>query len=313
MMRRTSAVIVCLAFTAFCDPAAATMDLDTPLVCEKRIANAICLAAPVRNVFRSRTLQARSCAGKSKNYTPHFVDIYRSLPPALQRELCALDRIFVEKKFWASGYAHPKLNAIGIHQRFVERQVTLSEWATWKERLAFATDQINARLVQGEPIGLPVVKAGSAAGPVLASYYVVAHELAHRMDLKNGYTRDGSGDFARLGWRGRGRKVRARTLPKTWLAPCFYWCSKTRKPIDLANAMNTYRGLLDSSFVSLYATINPAEDFAETVVYYVMSQRRDLSYEVGIGDDKVLDLSSVGRNPTLMRKLEFVKRLLATP
>ena len=289
------------------------MDLDTPLVCEKRIADAICLAAPVRNVFRSKGLQTRGCAGESKKYTHQFVDIYRSLPRTLQRELCSLDRIFVEKKFWASGYAHPKLNAIGIHQRFVERPVSLSQWATWKERLAFATDQISSRLVEGEPIGLPVVKAGSAEGPVLASYYVVAHELAHRMDLKNGYTRTGSGSFARLGWNGRGRDVRARTLPQTWHAPCFYWCSETRKPIGLANAVNAYRGLLRSSFVSLYATINPAEDFAETVVYYVMSKRRDLSYEIGIGDDKVLDLSSIGRNPTLTRKLEFVERLLAAP
>ena len=313
MKSKSYAFAAFLANFAFASPTPAATNLDTPLVCEQRIANAICLAEPVRNVFRSSQLAARQCAKASQNYKRHFLRIYHQLPPALQREMCSLDRIFVEKAFWASGYAHPELNAIGIHRRFLDKRTSLSEWATWKERLAFATDQINARLAQGRPINLPVVSANTPDGPVLASYYVVAHELAHRMDLKNGLTRGGSGSFARLSWRGRGRQAKGLTLPGDWRPPCFYRCGGARKRIDLADALTAYRRLMRSSFVSLYATVNPAEDFAETVVYHIMSKRQDLNFELRIGTSKVLDLNANDRSPTLIKKLEYVERLLNAP
>ena len=144
-----------LLISVFASPTQAATNLDTPLVCELRITNALCLAEPVRNVFRSSRPTPRQCAKDSQSYKHHFLRIYHQLPPALQREMCSLDRVFVEKKFWASGYAHPKMDAIGIHRRFLDEEKSLSEWATWKERLAFATDQISSRLTQGQPIYLP--------------------------------------------------------------------------------------------------------------------------------------------------------------
>ena len=313
MKSKSYAHAVFLVIIAYASPTPAATHLDTPLICEQRIANALCLAEPVRNVFRSSKPSARQCAKTSQNYKRHFHRIYHELPPALQREMCSLDYIFIEKAFWASGYAHPKFNAIGIHRRFLDKRTSLSEWATWKERLAFATDQINARLAAGKPINLPVVSANTPDGPVLASYYVVAHELAHRMDLKNGFTRGGTGRFARLSWRGRGRHARGLTLPGDWRPPCFYRCGGSRQRIDLADALTAYRGLIGSSFVSLYATVNPAEDFAETVVYHIMSKRQDLNFELSIGASKVLDLNENDRSPTLIKKLEFVEKLLNAP
>ena len=310
MISRIHVLAAYMVITVFAWPAKAVTDLDTALVCPQRITDAICLAEPVRNVFRSRHVRERRCEAGGQNYKRHFLRIYNLLPPALQREMCALERIFVEKKFWASGYAHPKFDAIGIHRRILDKQTSLSKWATWKERLAFATDQINTRLAEGKPINLPVVRARSPNGPVLASYYVVAHELAHRMDLKNGLTRGGLGRFARLSWRGRGRHAKGLTLPGDWRSPCFYRCGGTRKRIGLDDALTAYRGLSRSSFVSLYATVNPAEDFAETVVYYIMSKRQDLDFELRIGTSKVLDLTTIDRSPSLTKKLAFVERLL---
>ena len=127
----------------------------------------------------------------------------------------------------------------------------------------------------------------------------------------NRITRRGRGTFARLSWSGHGRYVQSLTLPNDWQAPCFYLCRK--KKIDLATAGVVYRNLLRSGFVSLYSTSSPTEDFAETVVYYLMSKQPGFSFEINLGRSKILDLTSIRRNETLRRKLEFVEAALTDP
>jgi len=285
--------------------------VDKPFDCEQRISRAVCLSKPIRNVFRSKRILDRVCAGEGTKYVRKITEFYRLLPPVLQREMCSLDRIFIEKEFWASGYAHPRLSVIGIHERFLEKRVSLSDWATWKERRAFAIDQIDEQIANGSPINLPIVKATSPGRVLPAAFYIVAHELAHRIDLSMGITKAGAGRFAKLSWQGYGQHVRSTTLPDYWRTPCFYMCRK--KKIHLANATMVYKDLLGSSFVSLYATSGPTEDFAETVVYAILSRWQGVNLEIKLGRSRVLDLTSIRRNAILRRKLDFVEAILSNP
>jgi len=273
--------------------------------CVARVAAMVCVAEPVRRLLRREDILDRTCLQESGTYRDLFVQIYQAYPKSLQNVMCRLDRIFIEKRFWASGYAHVKSNAIGVREDVLSRRTSLSAWATWKERLAYLPD--------GEPRSgdaqVPTVVAtlpGVAHG---AAFFVVAHELAHMIDAARRASRVRRGRFGALAWSWiDDETLRPVGLPEGWRAPCFYLCGNeryaARRPAD------AYAKLANSPFVSLYATRNPAEDLAETITYTALLANPAFGYRVEVGG-RVFDVREKLKSDEMREKVAYANRLLS--
>lgn len=294
-MRRCLAIAAALA--VFSAPTQAAPADD----CPERVAAAVCLVAPMRNLLRSTKVLERRCIAGSDRYASALVALYDRFPPLLKRTMCKLDRIFVEKSFWASGYAHPYANAIGIQSRFLRNAPSLSAWATWKERLAFDMKQLPGLIRQGAPIRLPRIVADAPGRTVTAGEYIVAHELAHRIDI-DASSRPAR-QFARQFWAHGARAYRLNGMPRDWQRPCFYRCQRPR--LSLGEIGTVYDRLSRAPVVSLYAAKHPQEDFAETVVSYMM-WRRGTRFDVMVGDRVVLDLERLWTSAHMSGKRAYM-------
>ena len=290
---------------------AAAKGFETAPLCRERIAKIVCLVDPVKHLLRRTNVLSRPCLDEGQRYAAKILDIFDLYPQPIQRTMCGLNRIFIEKSFWASGYAHPRVNSIGIHQKFLENETSLSEWSTWKERLPFAVDKHQQHIIEGLPIKLPTIIAGAPGAANQAAYYIIAHELAHLIDIANTVSDIENGDFARLSWRVRDRNLQSTALPSDWKRPCFYLCKG--HTIDLSKIAGIYDELKRSPYVSLYATRNPSEDFAETLVFYLMSKLPGFHFELKFGEATVLDIESIWRSKKLHEKLSYVEMLLKRP
>jgi len=284
-----------------------TANSDPKLRCRQRIARIVCLVDPIKNVFSPANNSSRPCLDRSQFYSEEFQNIYDLYPQALKKTMCSLDRIFVEKEFWASGYAHPRGRAVGILQKVLDQGTSLSEWSTWKERLPFA---LTSDLTQS-PEDLPSIIAGAPGVAGRAAYFIITHELAHLIDLANNVSNIDAADFSRISWRGKGQHVTRDGLPGGWFWPCYYLCR--RQKIHSLNIDDIYRDLTSSPFASLYATRNPSEDFAETLTYYVLSRHPDLLFKLKLGDKTVRDISALSSHEGLREKLAYVELLLKRP
>ena len=282
-------------------------DLDLISRCRQHIARIVCLVDPVKNVFSHTNNSSRPCLESGDQYSREFQSIYDLFPRVLQQTMCSLDRIFVEKSFWASGYAHPRGRAIGIVQKILEERTSLSEWSTWKERLPFELASVPLQ----RPKNLPSVIADAPGAAGRAVYFIVAHELAHLIDLANNLSNIDAADYSRFSWRVKGRYITRDGLPNGWAWPCYYLCRRPK--IDSVKIGGIYRDLNSSPFASLYATRNPSEDFAETLTYYVMSQRLDLAFRLKLGNKTIRDTNEPVSDKGLQEKLTYMKLLLERP
>lgn len=277
--------------------------------CPQRIVASICVVSPMRRLLRRSDVLQRRCLPGREDYAATILDTYARLPRPLQQRMCGLERIFIERSFWASGYAHPKTNTIGIHQRMFEDQRTLSQWATWKEQLPFRLDDIAKHITTGRSIELPRIIVDAPGKPISSAFFIIVHELAHRIDLEHGLSRFRKSKFAEISWRIHKRYIKSAHLPPSWTVPCFYRCEGDKIP--LSDIRTVYKDLQSGGFVSLYASRHPSEDFAETLTYYVLSQQKDLRLELRAGNAKLLDLNSMLKSQLIRRKFDYMKDLLS--
>ncbi|MGI9380228.1 MAG: hypothetical protein ACR2OW_11305 [Methyloligellaceae bacterium] len=274
--------------------------------CQRHIARIVCLVDPIDKILSRSDLLTRPCLPEGRTYVKEMQDIYRLFPEPVNRMMCGLNRIFVEKKFWASGYAHRRTNSIGIQQQLLEEKQSLSAWLTWKERLSFQLPNI-----ENTDIRLPTIRAEAPGAAGRATYYIVAHELAHLIDLSNGISDIRKGDFSRLSWTVRRRYLRSQTLPSNWERPCFYLCRGNK--IKAARAPRVYQALRKSAYVSLYATRNPSEDFADTLTIFLLTQLPGFRYELSLGDQVISRMNSFWQPQQLREKLTYIDLLLKRP
>ncbi|MEM8970567.1 MAG: putative zinc-binding metallopeptidase [Pseudomonadota bacterium] len=277
--------------------------------CKQRVRMSICMVSPMRRLLRRSDVLQRRCLPLEEKFTASILDTYQRLPPVLQQRMCKLDRIFIERSFWASGYAHPRTNTIGLHQRMFNEQKALSDWATWKEQLPFRVKDVAQLITAGQPIHLPRIMVNAPGGQVSSVFFIVVHELAHRIDMDRILTRSRDSQFNKIGWRLTKQYFQSAHLPPSWTVPCFYRCDDRK--LALPDIHNVYQSLKQGGFVSLYASRHPSEDFAETMTYYVMSQQPDLEFELHVGNTKVFDLKTLQASKLIQAKFDYMRDLLA--
>jgi len=288
----------------FSGPAIADKDAaDSPENCRARLEKMICIVEPVKNVFGHKNVLDRKCLKGSERYSSVFNEIFLTYPKTLQTVMCRLNRIFVEKSFWASGYAHIKANSIGIHQDALDKRSKLSDWATWKEQLAYSRSTANDKPREQ----LPTVSARLPLSLRGTAHFIVTHELAHFIYKASRASAKGSGSFASLSWTGNDNKAQPQTLPTNWKRPCFYLCRIPK--YATTRPSSAYAALERSAFVSLYATRNPAEDFAETLTFYVMAKLPGFQYLIRSGGS-IIDIKQKLAAEIMRPKVRYIEKLL---
>lgn len=271
--------------------------------CAGTLAAKVCLVDPPKRSQRGIGDLRRPCLPGSREYVSTFLRIYTFYPKRLRKEMCRLKRIFVEKSFWASGYADPGGPSIAIRRDILDRNLTLSEWATWKEQLSFTGSEGGDR----SPAGLPFVSAALPLPVSGAAYFIVTHELAHLMDRDIGASKIAPGSFASLSWRAKD-EIDAQALTADWPRPCFYLCRRGK--LERSRVPKLYATLSGGAFASLYATRNPTEDFADTLTFHVLARQPGFRYRVHYGNGRTWDLKRHLASDAMRRKISFVESVL---
>lgn len=255
--------------------------------------------------------QAACLPGGGRRYAPAFDALYVSLPPALQQVFCDLKTIYVHKRLGSSAYAgHGKGGYIlGVRASIIDEGLTLSQWATWKEQLPFGGDPSS---YSPRP-DLPMIDASVPSVSNDALFFIIAHEFGHIIDFQrrlNGFCADGScplGPWTRISWiSGRSTRYDARFPARLKLD--FYGSGPKLTKADVEPA---YAQLASTDFISLYASTNYYDDFAETLAYYLLSKRGG-GYRLHPGESGVASVDVTRRfsEPIFQAKVTFIDALL---
>ncbi|WP_374076699.1 hypothetical protein [Bdellovibrio bacteriovorus] len=278
-----------------------------PTDCRGNIAKVLCEVDPSDDW--SRVLE-RPCLGGEEKYRPAIEEIYDSMDDFNKGMFCSLRRIFIERDFYATGYASSVYardeegNGIrlpgaimGVRKSVLETQPSFGGWATWKEQMNFAKVENEFQA----PLPYPQLKTAKAT-PLLQ--YVFVHEFGHLFDYANKLNKEELGDptcFDRDIDTDEAyyRECKPYMAPNSWgdiswkdfltVKPekdfsfrsklCFYNCESY---IDVNTEMVLlYKGLSQSDFVTSYAASNHMDDFAESwaVRWLVESQQGGLSVQ----------------------------------
>lgn len=271
--------------------------------CGGTLAAKVCLVDPPTRSQRGIGDLRRPCLPGSRDYVSTFLRIYTFYPKQLREEMCRLKRIFVENSFWASGYADPGGPSIAVRREILDRNLTLSQWATWKEQLSFEGSKEAYR----SAARLPFISAALPLPVSGAAYFIVTHELAHLMDRDIGASKVAPGSFASLSWRAK-NKIDTQALTADWPRPCFYLCRRGKlKP---ARVPELYGALSRGAFASLYATRNPTEDFADTMTFHILARHPGFRYRVHYGDGRVWDIGRHLDSAAMQPKRAFIESVL---
>ena len=183
----------------------------------------------------------------------------------------------------------------------------LSAWMTRKEMSAFLEDASGLRVQ---------VNAGTKYRGLM---YVLLHEGAHLLDFIRPVTPFPSGDYRAL------FRIRATSTPFTrglwknfaYPDPAYDYPARTGLRFDgldggtrvkLAEAPRIYEALRAGPFVSLYASTNWADDFADLYTYKYLTEKLGQPYEVSVFRG---DVALVRYLPLLTEKVRA--RSLALP
>jgi hypothetical protein len=151
-------------------------------------------------------------------------------------------------------------------------QESLTAFLTTKERKVFAPD--------GSGISIIVHATGADA-----LTYVLLHESTHVVDVSNGVTATPANRYDDGIWTGPSALV-PRLASSLAVSNIF----RGGHPIPAARAVAVYEALSHTPFVSLYATANANEDFAELVSWHelLLQHHGYLDIEVDDADGKAL-------------------------
>ena len=292
--------------------------------CRAQIATAVCLVDPPTDPTKDDI--DRPCLAGSEAYVPAFEALFDRFPNHLQRVFCSLDKIFVEKEFYATAYArlvqdvNQKIvgSGIGIRKDFLDLAINVKDWASWKEQLNFGASPTSYDV---NPM-LPVVNT-SLDGYADFLYFVVAHEFGHILDFANQLNSMDDCHFAN-------GKITGTCIPtaNSWTAMswanmnaplpdddfplrqqmCFYSCKGA--PLRPELAAQLYGSLFKTNFISVYATVNQMEDFADTNAYYTIDRFLNARYSIQLGDGQSYNAIDHLNSSVMAPKVKFLDRFL---
>ena len=160
-------------------------------------------------------------------------------------------------------------------------QSSLSEYVSYKENSCFIRDDSSTRV----EIELSETFSGFL--------YILLHESTHCIDYVERFTpwvephmlrvqgpsqRDTS--FTRRVW--KDYSVLNASVQFPYKEEITFYGFNNGPKLKISDAVEVYQALEDSPFVSLYSSLNWADDFAEYITFYHMTQHLDLDYRIVI-------------------------------
>ena len=185
-----------------------------------------------------------------------------------------------------------------------------NDWATWKDQSPFRDGTYSIRTT---------IANDSANDRIHAYQFILLHELGHILaigtDIHPSWDTAGplnSFPFSKLSWKEKGDWYEhngANQIPKT----VFYATEQNKRSGD--EILSIYEALEKTSFVTLYASTNPFDDFAETFATYVHSQLMQNPYRVEIlkGNDVVKTFELCFGQPRCKEKEDIVRAFIESP
>ncbi|MCX7677720.1 MAG: hypothetical protein N2316_00735 [Spirochaetes bacterium] len=239
---------------------------------------------------------------------------YLSLLPPRYREVLTkrLIGIFAISPFMGAGLAdwvldeNNRIYAILILNPEVMKK-TISEWLSYREASCFIRDDPKIEIC---------VDAGNRYTALL---YFLLHEVAHIVDYVEHhtpyveiplkaiskypiYTRT----FVREWWQDYSQPVTAADFPMR-TSITFYGLSNGPK-IPISKAKELYDAFSKSPFVTLYASQNWAEDFAETTFVYHIAKKLHQPYRIIVmRDGKASAIYKPNMNALLQKKFAYFR------
>jgi len=295
--------------------------LETNEDCRAQIARAVCLVDPIQP---GQKPERRECLAGSLTYSSVFENLYDQYPLPMQQMFCSLKRIFIEKKSFGTAYAgflrdeagKPTGVIMGIRRSVIDKSLSLSHWASWREQLSFGADPLSYNLSPE----LPVVEAISPPGVNDLLYFVVAHEFGHFFDIANEVNKTKScsepanknqppeckmheDGWGGISWITAQKPKLVNEFPlRTSL--CFYRCNG--EFLNKSSVSELYRDLERTDFISNYAATGPWDDFADSVAYYMIHKSLGGNYRLDTRQGQSYDAMSKLRSPLFTRKLQYL-------
>ncbi len=254
-----------------------------------------------------------------RSYTPSPAErkvirkALRKLPPLTRRVMKErLLGIYFVSNLLGSGLADWVLDKKGrvyCYLIFNPRtlKMTISELITWKEQTCFVpSDREDEPQVS--------IEINSRENGFL---YILLHESTHVVDyvrqitpfaepqVKGFYSRQPAGTaFTSPVWKGHAETLQAYPFRKKVR---FYGIGGP--PLaHRAEAVSLYRGLAGSPFFSLYGSLNWAEDLAEFLTFYHLTQKMGLRYRIVVKKgNRYLYRGEPAKNPLVRRRFHTMK------
>lgn len=293
--------------------------------CRENIKQILCIVEPAKPAMAT---DPRNCELGGEAYAPTFEALYDAYPPVLQKMFCSLKVINIEKQFFGTAYAGlvkdqsgKVLGAeMGIRKSVLDEGLDLHTWASWKEQLSFGGVKESYTLTPG----LPTIETSSKQNGVSDFlYFVVAHEFGHMLDFSNNINR--MLDCSQLpedesrecqmdpkSWGGISWISDSRAKPENEFTHrkelCFYWCEG--KFINRSAIGELYSQLFATDFISIYATTQPWDDFADSLAYFLMDQHLATNYVIHSSKGQQLDIIEKVRSNRWAKKHQYIENLI---
>ena len=240
---------------------------------------------------------------------------FKKLPP-LNRSIMKerILGIFFVKNFWGSGAADWVVNKDNdVYSYLIFNPIVLkkdlSEVITWKERTCFINDNKDIKIT---------IDCGKKYNGFL---YILIHESTHVVDYVNNITPYVEKNIMKY------LQVFKKKFPETtnitrdvWETyniprkkyhfrekVTFYGFSDGPK-MKISNAVNIYEELSESSFISLYGSRSWAEDLAELVTFYHLTEKLKEKYIINVyKNDKIVYSLEPSKSPGVRKRFNIIK------
>lgn len=294
--------------------------------CRDHIKQIICILPPPQSDKNGPL--PRICEPGGEAYASYFESIYDAYPEVLQKMFCSLRVINIEKQFFGTAYAGLVKDStgktigaeMGIRKSVLDENLDLRTWSTWKEQLSFG-----GLADRYEPTeGLPSIVTETHPGKVSDFlYFVIAHEFGHMLDFANEINKTTSCTPGT-----DGQDADCLMTPESWGAIswtsehkpkldndfnhrkdlCFYWCEN--KFIQAADIPKLYTDLYESEFISIYATTQPWDDFADSLAYFIMNDQLHTQYSIRAAKGFEFDIMAKLKSPRWAKKYRYIESLI---
>lgn len=307
------------------------LEKKIPINCREHIKTVMCLVDPIKNPedpTKPGDLPLnRPCLSGSEKYAIYFEELYDNYPLALQKMFCSLKVIYIEKEFFGTAYAGlikdekgATLGAqVGIRKSVLDENLNLTNWATWKEQLSFG----GTKTSYNPTLTFPRIISSSNT-PALNDllYFVITHEFGHIFDFANNLNKTTScinegtdkeecqmdeNSWGGISWISS-KKVKPLNEFAHRTELCFYWCDG--KNLDPALAPQIYPNLYNTDFISIYATTQPWDDFADSLAYFMMNQNLNTKYQIETSNSLNFDIMTKLKSQIWFNKYNYIENFI---